>query len=159
VQELSSRLVTVFRQEEGEDSGISTIVLRGATMNTLDDMERAIDDAANVARVACKDGRFVAGAGAAEIELAHRLHAAADKVQGLEAYAYHKFAEALEVVPRTLAENSGQNATAIIAALYAAHTAGKATVGVDVEVGVGVDDAERELDAHDVVYGHALAGR
>jgi T-complex protein 1 subunit theta len=108
VQELSSRLVTVFRQDAGEDSGISTIVLRGATMNMMDDMERAIDDAANVA--------------------------------GLEAYAFHKFAEALECVPRTLAENSGQNATHIVAALYAAHQAGKGSVGVDVD-GEGSKDA------------------
>ena len=141
VQELSSRLVTVFRQDAGEDSGIATIVLRGATMNLLDDMERAIDDAAHVARMACKDGRFVAGGGAAEMELAHRLHAAADKVAGLEAYAFHKFAEALECVPRTLAENSGQNATAIVAALYAAHAAGKASVGVDVDGGETKDTA------------------
>ena len=140
VQELSSRLVTVFKQEAGEDSGIATIVLRGPTMNLLDDIERAVDDAANVARMACKDGRFVAGAGAAEIELAHRLHAIADKVPGLEAYAFHKFAEALEVVPRTLAENSGQNATAIMATLYAAHAAGKDVVGVDVD-GNGTKDA------------------
>jgi chaperonin GroEL (HSP60 family) len=74
------------------------------------------------------------------MELATRLHAAADKVQSLEAYAYHKFAEALEVVPRTLAENSGQNATAIIAKLYAEHAAGRDAVGVDVD-GAGTKDA------------------
>ena len=45
VQELSSRSVTVFRQDSGEEAGVATIVLRGATMNLLDDMERAIDDA------------------------------------------------------------------------------------------------------------------
>jgi T-complex protein 1 subunit theta len=140
VQELSSRTVTVFRQEAGEESGISTVVLRGSTMNLLDDIERAIDDAVNVTRQLCKDGRLVPGAGASEIELAHRLHTYADTVTGLETYAIHKFAEALEVVPRTLAENSGQLATDIIAALYAGHVSGKAALGVDVD-GSGTKDA------------------
>jgi T-complex protein 1 subunit theta len=75
--------VTVFRQE-GEDSGIATIVLRGSTMNLLDDMERAIDDAVNVAKVLCKDGRMVPGAAATELELAARLRKAADSSPGLE---------------------------------------------------------------------------
>jgi T-complex protein 1 subunit theta len=139
VQELSSRLVTVFRQDD-EDSGIATIVLRGATMNLLDDMERAIDDAVNVARVLCKDGRMVPGAGAAEMELAHRLGSVAATTPGLEQYAIAKFAEAMEVVARTLAENSGQNERDIITNLYAAHAAGKSSVGVDVD-GEGTKDA------------------
>lgn len=139
VQELSSRLVTVFRQDE-EGSGISTIVLRGATTNLLDDMERAIDDAVNVARVLCKDGRMVPGAGAAEIDVAQKLHALADATPGLEHYAIHKFAESLEVVPRTLSENSGQGATEILSALYVAHAAGSSSVGVDID-GEGTKDA------------------
>ncbi len=142
VQELSSRLVTVFRQDSGEDSAISTIVLRGPTMNMLDDMERAIDDAVHTARVLCKDGRFVPGGGAAEMELAHRLHAFADSQKGLETYCIHKFGEALEVVARTLAENSGQPVGDAVAALYTAHAAGKAAAGVDVDVGGVKDDME-----------------
>jgi len=141
VQELSSRTVTVFRQESGEDSGISTIVLRGATLNMLDDMERAVDDAVHVARQLCKDGRLVPGGGACEMELAHRLHALAETVTGLETYGIHKFAEALEVFPRTLAENSGQVVTDIVAALYAAHAAGKSSAGVNVDGG-GVKDCQ-----------------
>lgn len=132
VQELSSKLVTVFRQDD-EDSAIATIVLRGATMNTLDDMERSIDDAVNVAKQLCKDGRLVAGAGAAEIELASRVSTLAAATPGLEQYAIAKYAEALEVVPRILAENSGRSPTDVISALYAAHSAGKSTVGVDVD--------------------------
>jgi T-complex protein 1 subunit theta len=139
VQELSSRLVTVFRQDD-EDSGIATIVLRGATMNLLDDMERAIDDATNVARVLCKDGRMVPGAGAAEMELASQLSKVAATTPGLEQYALAKFAEAMEVVARTLAENSGQNERDIITSLYTAHANGKASFGVDVD-GTGTKDA------------------
>lgn len=132
VQELSSRLVTVFRQDD-EDSAVATIVLRGATMNVLDDLERSIADAVNIAKLLCKDGRLVPGAGAAEIELAARVAAYGAGVPGLEQYAINKYAEALEVVPRILAENSGQTPTDVISALYAAHAGGKAGAGVDVD--------------------------
>lgn len=120
VQELSSRLVTVFRQDE-EDAAVATIVLRGATTNALDDIERAIDDAVNTAKQACKDGRVVPGAGAVEMEMATRIQALGAATPGLEQYAINKFAEALEVVPRILAENAGQDPTDVISALYAAH--------------------------------------
>jgi T-complex protein 1 subunit theta len=132
VQELSSKLVTVFRQES-EDSAVSTIVLRGSTMNTLDDLERAIDDAVNVAKLVCKDGRFVAGAGACEIELAMKLKNLAASTPGLEQYAINVFGESLEVVARILAENSGYNASDVVSALYAAHTAGNTHYGVNIE--------------------------
>ena len=140
VQELSSRMVTVFRQND-EDSAVATIVLRGATMNLLDDVERAIDDGVNVARVLCKDGRMLPGAGAAEIELAHRLAQFAESTVGLEQYAIAKFGEALEAFPRTLAENAGQNERDVITALYAAHAAGRASAGVDIEGAAPTCDA------------------
>jgi len=132
VQELSSRLVTVFRQED-EDAAVATIVLRGATANTLDDIERAIDDAVNAAKQACRDGRLLPGAGAAEIELAARLAEFAAATPGLEQYAIAKYAEALEVVPRILAENAGRDPADVISALYAAHAGGAAGAGVDVD--------------------------
>ena len=141
VQELSSRTVTVFRSDPEMDgsggSSVATIVLRGATMNLLDDMERAIDDAVNVARVLCakapESGRLVPGAGATEIELSARISALAASTPGLEQYSIARYAQALEIVPRILAENSGQAATETISALFAAHAAGKASVGVDID--------------------------
>jgi T-complex protein 1 subunit theta len=138
VRELSSRMVTVFRQDD-DDSAIATIVLRGATINLLDDLERAIDDGVNVARVLCRDGRMVPGAGASEIELAHRLARFAESTPGLEQYAIAKYAEALEAFPRTLAENSGQSERDVITALYVAHAAGKSAQGVDIEGGMTLD--------------------
>jgi len=140
VQELSSRHVTVFRQDD-EESAVATIVLRGATMNLLDDVERAIDDAVNVAKQLCKDGRMVPGAGAAEIELAAKVAELGAATPGLEQYAINKYAEALEVVPRILAENAGQDPTDVISALYAAHSAGAAGAGVDVDGDKTVKDA------------------
>jgi len=140
VQELSSARVTVFRQPDDEAGGIATIVLRGSTGNILDDMERAIDDGVNTVKVLCKggegpelEGALLPGAGATEINLALNLHKFGDAQAGLEQYAINKFAEAFEVFPRTLAENSGQVAADVIAALYAAHSAGATSTGVDID--------------------------
>jgi len=77
-------------------------------MNLLDDMERAIDDAVNTVKaVVSKDARLLPGAGAAELELARILSAKADETVGLSQYAIKGFAEAMEILPRTLAENAG----------------------------------------------------
>jgi len=140
VQELSSKLVTVFRHEDA-DAAVATIVLRGATMNTLDDIERSLDDAVNTAKQLCKDGRLLPGAGAGDIELAAQVAAFGAATPGLEQYAINRYAEALEVVPRILAENSGQNPVDVISALYAAHAAGHAGAGVDIDGDAPTKDA------------------
>ena len=90
VQELSSARVTVFSQTLDEDTGIATVVLRGPTRQILDDVERSINDAVNVAKLLCKNGGCVAGAGACEIELALALQAMGDECPGLEQYAIKK---------------------------------------------------------------------
>mmetsp|Transcript_5508 Transcript_5508/g.17627 ORF Transcript_5508/g.17627 Transcript_5508/m.17627 type:complete len:549 (+) Transcript_5508:3-1649(+) len=141
--EIGGRRVVVFRQEDGEDGGqIATVVLRGSTMNLLDDLERAVDDGVNTAKTAVQDARLVPGAGATELELAHRVGEFAAGTPGLDQYAIRKFGEALEVVPRTLAVNAGAKANEVISSLYAAHASGKASVGVDVEHASTMDAVE-----------------
>jgi len=136
VDEIGSAKVTIFKQSTGEThSGISTIVIRAATQNTLDDFERAIDDGVNVFKAMVKDPRFLAGAGAAEIELSKALQSFADQTPGLVQFAIKKYAEAFEVVPRTLAENAGLKAIDIISNLYAAHNKGNSGDGLNVEEG------------------------
>ncbi|KAG8901493.1 T-complex protein 1 subunit theta [Tulasnella sp. 403] len=136
--EIGGDRVTVFRQEavggSGEKPRTSTIVLRGATSNLLDDMERAVDDGVNVIKALVKDPRLAAGAGATELELAKRVEQYGSGLKGLNQHAVRKFATALEVVPSTLAENAGLDATEVISRLYAKHEAesGKAW-GVDIE--------------------------
>jgi len=120
-QEIGSEHVTIFSQVEIGESEVSTIIIRGATETVLQDIERAVDDGVNMVRAMTRNGRFVAGAGACEIEIARRLGKYAATVPGLEQYAIEKYAEALEVVPRTLAENTGLNDSDIIANLYKAH--------------------------------------
>jgi T-complex protein 1 subunit theta len=120
--EIGGDRVTVFRQESDTSvTRTATIVLRGATQNHLDDVERAIDDGVNVIKAVTKDARLVPGAGATEMQLAERISAFADKTPGLAQYAIKKYAEAFEVIPRTLAESAGLDATEILARLYTAH--------------------------------------
>lgn len=92
------------------------------------------DDGVNCVKAACKDPRFVAGAGAAEVELSRQVKSFGEATPGLDQYAIKKFGDALEVVPRILAENSGKMATEVISSLYAAHAAGNLNAGVDVDV-------------------------
>jgi T-complex protein 1 subunit theta len=132
VEEIGDTTVTVFRQED-VNSAVSTVVVRGATANMMDDVERAVDDAVNNYKAITKDGRFVPGAGACEIELARQIAKYGETCPGLEQYAINSFAEALEVVPATLAENCGVKQREIIASLYAAHENGQANAGIDVE--------------------------
>jgi len=121
VEELGSTKITVFQQLTDGQAGLATIVLRAATENVLDDIERAIDDGVNVFKAMTKDRRFVPGAGAAEIEIARKIRQVGEGTPGQDQYAIKKYAEAFEVVARTLAENAGLNATQIISSLYAKH--------------------------------------
>ncbi|XP_063988878.1 T-complex protein 1 subunit theta [Diachasmimorpha longicaudata] len=130
--ELGDTDVVVFRLD-GRDSKISTIIVRGSTDNYMDDIERCIDDGVNTFKALTRDGRFVAGAGATEIELAAQIAAYADTRPGLEQYAVRKFATALEVFPKTLSENTGNKASELLSKLYAAHKEGNKTFGFDIE--------------------------
>jgi T-complex protein 1 subunit theta len=133
--EIGGDRVTVFRQSEDEATRTATVVIRGATTNNMDDIERAIDDGVNVVKGIIKDPRLVPGAGATELELAKRVAEYGEKTPGLAQHAIKRFADALEVVPRTLAENAGLDATEVLSRLYAAHQNNEeGTAGVDIEV-------------------------
>lgn len=146
--EVGGDRVTVLRQlapgDEGFDpqstterSRTATIVLRGATSNRLDDLERAIDDGVNVIKSLMKDARLIPGAGASEIELARRVETYGSGLKGLAQHAVKRYASALEVVPRTLAENAlgGAEGNEVLSRLWAKHEQkGGESWGVDVEV-------------------------
>lgn len=131
--EIGGDRVTVFRQEH-DKTRTATIVLRGATANRMDDVERAIDDGVNVVKSIIRDPRIIPGAGATEVELAKRIAEYGERTPGLSQHGIKRFADALEVVPRTLAENAGLDATEVMSALYAQHQANdEGSAGVDVE--------------------------
>ncbi|KAF2434538.1 T-complex protein 1 subunit theta [Tothia fuscella] len=152
--EIGGDRVTVFRQES-EATRTATLVLRGATQNHLDDIERAVDDGVNVFKAITKDPRLVPGAGATEMQIIERVTDHADRTAGLTQYSIRKFGEAFEVIPRTLAESAGLDATEVLSRLYTSHSMHKERsakdkywwcAGVDVENqdGSGIMDAEEE---------------
>ncbi|KZV65352.1 T-complex protein 1 [Peniophora sp. CONT] len=135
--EIGGDRVTVLRQESSGKTRTATVVLRGATQNHLDDLERAVDDGVSALKALIKDGRLVPGAGATELALARKVDVYGAGLRGLAQHAVKKFASALEVVPRTLAENAlgGSEGNEVLARLLAKHEQeGEGKVwGVDVE--------------------------
>eukprot|EP00656_Telonema_subtile_P057576 TRINITY_DN949_c0_g1_i4.p1 TRINITY_DN949_c0_g1~~TRINITY_DN949_c0_g1_i4.p1 ORF type:complete len:501 (+),score=134.36 TRINITY_DN949_c0_g1_i4:145-1647(+) len=130
--EYGDTTVMNFVVNASENSSMSTIVVRASSRNLLDDAERAINDGVNVYRQLCRDPRLVPGGGATEIALARKIADYADTIPGLEQYAIRSYGEAFEIVVGSLASNSGRLATDVVADIYAAHTAGKTTTGVNV---------------------------
>jgi thermosome len=110
-----------------------TIVVRGGTEHVVDEAERSLHDALCVVRNAIEDGKIVPGGGAPEAEVARQLRDYAVKVGGREQLAIEAFAEAVESIPLTLAENAGLDPVDIMVALRAKHeSASTPSYGVDV---------------------------
>ncbi|HVL88365.1 MAG TPA: thermosome subunit beta [Candidatus Thermoplasmatota archaeon] len=117
-----------------------SILVRGGTEHVADELERTLDDALSVtADVLEDDGRALAGGGAPEIELALQLRKYAAGVGGREQLAIRAFADALEVIPHTLAQNAGLDPIQVLVDLRAAHEKGQATAGINVFTGKVVD--------------------
>ena len=108
-----------------------SILLRGGTEHVVDEMERSLEDATSVVALAAEDGTYVYGGGSIQMELALGLRDQAASVGGREQLAIEAFANALEAVPRTLAQNAGMDPVDILIELRQAHKQGKRTVGVD----------------------------
>ncbi|NPB01761.1 MAG: thermosome subunit [Methanopyri archaeon] len=109
-----------------------TILVRGGTEHVVDEAERAIEDAIGVVAAALEDGKVVPGGGAPEVEVARQLRKYADAVEGREQLAVEAFADAMEVIPRTLAENSGLDPIDVLVQLRAKHEEGEVETGIDV---------------------------
>ena len=116
-----------------------SIIVRGGTEHVVDELERAIHDALMVVSVVVEGKKIVAGGGAPETELSLRLREYAASVGGRGQLAIEAFASAMEIVPRTLAENSGLDPIDMLVALRSAHEAGKKTFGLDVDAGKPAD--------------------
>ena len=116
-----------------------TLLLRGSTDHVVDELERGISDALDVVAQTVSDGRVVAGGGAIEVEVARRLRDYADGVSGREQLAVEAYADALELVPRVLAENAGLDSIDTLVDLRAAHEDGDQSAGLNVFSGDVVD--------------------
>merc|ERR1719462_896941 len=107
--------------EQCEDPKACTILLRGASKDILNEVERNLQDALNVARNLYMDPFLVPGGGATEMEVAHMLAQKAKTLNGVIQWPYKAIAGALEIVPRTLAQNCGANTIRTLTALRAKH--------------------------------------
>jgi thermosome len=116
-----------------------TVLIRGGTDHVIDEGKRAMEDAIGDVAASLKTGSAVAGGGAPEVELAKGLRDFAGSLSGREQLAVDAFAEAVEVIPRTLAENSGLDPIDIMTELKAAHDKGKKWASIDVFTGKIVD--------------------
>ncbi|AEY95563.1 FACR045Wp [Eremothecium gossypii FDAG1] len=139
--EIGGDRVTVFKQESEETTRTATIILRGATQNNLDDIERAIDGGVAAIKGLLKldGGKLLPGAGATEIELVSRITKYGEKTPGLLQLAIKQFAMAFEVIPRTLAETAGLNVNEVLPNLHAAHAPAGDSASTDDKIYQGID--------------------
>jgi len=107
--------------EECKNPKAVGILIRGGTEHVVDEVERGVHDGICVVAAAVEDGELVAGGGAPEIEVAKQLREHAETVGGREALAINAFANAVEVIPRTLAESAGLDRIDILVDLHAKH--------------------------------------
>lgn len=116
-----------------------SIICRGSNKLVLEEAARSLHDALCVVRCLVKKRAQIVGGGAPEIEMALQLAAAAQTVDGVDAYCYRAFADALEVIPSTLAENAGLNPIATVTELRNRHAQGEKTAGINVRKGAITD--------------------
>ncbi|HID27700.1 MAG TPA: thermosome subunit [Methanosarcinales archaeon] len=109
-----------------------SIIIRGGTEHVVDSIDRALNDALRVVGVCIEDEKIVAGGGSPEVELSLRLREYAATLKGREQLAVSKFADALEIIPRTLAENAGLDPIDAIVELRSQHEQGNKNNGLDV---------------------------
>jgi len=114
---------------------VTTLILRGATKQTLDETERGFEDALGVVCLAHNSGKVVAGGGSSYLNAALHLRSRAAEAGGREQMAIDAFADALESIPATIAENAGHDPLDTILTLRNEHKSGNTDSGPDIENG------------------------
>jgi archaeal chaperonin len=116
-----------------------SIFVRGGTEHVVDEAKRAMDDAVLGVAAALEIGKVVTGGGSIEIEMARKLREYAETVGGKEQLAINAFSDAIEIIPRTLAESTGKDPIDILVDLRTRHEKGGVHFGVDVIKGEAAD--------------------
>merc|ERR1719341_1597403 len=122
-----------------------TIVLRGPSKDIINEVERNLQDALGVARNLVLEPRLVIGGGAVEMAVSQALQDKAKSITGVKQWPYSACAQALEVIPRTLAQNCGANIIRLLTTLRAKHANGEHHFGVDGESGELADMKELKI--------------
>ncbi len=126
--------------EECKDPKSVVILIRGGTELVIDEVDRAIHDALCVVRDVVEDQKIVGGGGAPEIETAIQLRAYASTLGGREQLAVEVFADSLDIIPKTLAENAGLDQIDILMQLRSSHQKGNVFAGTNLDTGETVPD-------------------
>lgn len=113
----------------------TSVIVRGSNALVLDEADRSLHDALCVIRCLVNQRFLIAGGGAPEIEVSRQLGAWSRTLQGMDSYCVRAFADALEVIPFTLAENAGLNPISIVTELRNRHANGEANAGINVRKG------------------------
>ncbi|MCL5788301.1 MAG: TCP-1/cpn60 chaperonin family protein [Candidatus Marsarchaeota archaeon] len=117
-----------------------SILIRAGLERAVDEIERSLHDSLKAVATTVMDARILPGAGATQVELAKRIREQAAKVGGKEQLAVEAFADALEVIPKAIAENAGLDPITVITDLTAAHSKAEGVAfGVDINTGKPVD--------------------
>jgi len=122
-----------------------TILVRGGSQRVVDEAERSLHDAIMVVKDVLEEPAVVAGGGAPEAEVASRLRDYATKLSGREQLAVLKYADALESIPLTLAENAGMDIIDVQVDLRAKHAQGKKWFGVNARTGKVADMMDEQV--------------
>jgi thermosome len=123
-------------------SAAVTLLVRGGTDHIVDEVDRALNDSLYVVRDVVMHPYVTYGGGALAAEIAKQLRGYADTLEGREQYAVNAFADAVESLPSTLAENAGLDPIDVLVSLRSAHTEGKLTHGINIDKGK-VDDMKK----------------
>ncbi|TLZ74421.1 MAG: thermosome subunit, partial [Methanobacteriota archaeon] len=120
-----------------------SILLRGGTEHVVDELERSLEDATSVVAVAIEDSKVITGGGSSAMEIALALRDFASTVGGREQIAIESFADAVEIIPRTLSENAGLDPIDMLIELRKEHKKGNKAAGINVFTGK-VSDMKKE---------------
>jgi thermosome len=116
-----------------------TLLLRGGTEQVTEETKRAMEDAIGDVAAALRNGKVVAGAGGSEIELSRNIRHFANSLSGREQLAVLAFADAMEIIPKTLAENAGLDPIDVLTEMKAMHDKGNKWAGMDIFNGKVID--------------------
>jgi chaperonin GroEL (HSP60 family) len=122
-----------------KDAKAISILIRGGTEHVTDELERSLNDALGVVAIALEDDKILIGGGATPMELSQHLHEYASTVGGREQLAIEAFANSIEIIPRTLAENAGLDPINTLIDLRKSHKNGDKNSGLNVYNGKVTD--------------------
>jgi T-complex protein 1 subunit delta len=123
----------------------ASVLLRGSNKLVLAEAERSLHDALCVIRCLVHQPALIPGGAAPEMEVVYQLSQWAHSLSGMASYAVQEYAEALEVIPYTLAENAGLNPIHIVSQLRAMHAQGQAEMGINVKKGTVTNMREQHV--------------